>query len=129
MAEKTVINTERAGKPGGHYSQATRYGHLVFTAGTVGQDPATGTIVAGGIHAQVRQSLENLSAVLTEAGTSLDNALKVNAYPGSMADFAAVNAVYAGFFSDSPPPARTTVGVSFAGETAFEIDVIAFVPD
>jgi reactive intermediate/imine deaminase len=129
MGEKTVINSERAGKPGGHYSQAIRFGRLVFTAGAVGQDPATGKIVPGGIRAQVRQALENVSAVLEEAGTSLAHALKVNAYLADVADFAAFNEVYAGFFSSGPPPARTTVGVSFAGEIAFEIDVIAYVPE
>ncbi len=129
MAEKVAVSTERAGTPGGHYSQAMRFGQLVFTAGTVGQDPRSGQIVAGGIRAQVRQALENVSAILEEAGTSMANALKVNAYLGDMADFAAFNQIYAEYFSSGPPPARTTVGVSFAGEIAFEIDVIAYVPE
>ena len=129
MREKKVITTECAGKPGGHYSQAIRFGQLVFTSGTVGQDPATGAIVPGGTRAQVGQALENVSAILGEAGTSLDHALKVNAYLGDMADFATFNEVYTGFCGGGPPPARTTVGVSFAGEIAFEIDVVAYVPD
>ena len=129
MAEKRIIQAPAAGTPGGHYSQAVLYGHLVFTAGTVGQDPQTGTIVAGGVAAQVDQALKNLRAILEEAGTSLDNVLKVNAYLGDMGDFRAFNDVYTQFFSGAPPPARTTVGVGFGGEVAFEIDVIAFSPD
>jgi 2-iminobutanoate/2-iminopropanoate deaminase len=129
MAEKIVVSSERAGTPGGHYSQAIRFGQLVFTAGTVGQDPETGEIVSGGIRAQVRQALENVSAILEEAGSSMNKALKVNAYLGDMADFAAFNQIYAEYLSSGSPPARTTVGVSFAGEIAFEIDVIAYVPE
>ena len=129
MTEKIIIRAPAAGSPGGHYSQAVRHGLIVYTAGTVGQDPQTGSIVAGGIQAQVEQALRNLSAILAEAGTSLDNALKVNAYLSDMTDFAAFNQIYTRFFCGAPPPARTTIGVSFAGEIAFEIDAIAFVPD
>lgn len=125
--EKVVIYTDRAGKPGGHYSQAIRFGQFVFTAGAVGRDPSTDKVVAGGIRAQVKQALENIRAVLEEAGASLEHVLKANAYLRDMGDFTAFNEVYSEYFDAGPPPARTTVGVSFAGDVAFEIDVIAFV--
>jgi 2-iminobutanoate/2-iminopropanoate deaminase len=124
--EKVVIHTDRAGEPGGHYSQAIRFGQFVFTAGAVGKDPSTGKVV-GGIRAQVRQALENIRAVLAEAGTSLEHVLKANAYLRDIGDFTAFNEVYSEYFDAGPPPARTTVGVSFAGDVDFEIDVIAFV--
>lgn len=127
--EKTIIYTDRATKPEGCYSQATRFQRLIFTAGSVGKDPKTGQVVPGGIRAQVRQTLENLKAVLEEAHTSLDNVLKVNAYLRDMSDFEAYNEVYSEYFDTDAPPARTTVEVgSFPGDIAVEIDAIAYVP-
>jgi len=126
---KVAIHTDRAGKPGGYYSQAIRFQQLVFTAGTVGRDPETGEVREGGIRAQVRQALENIKAILEEANTSLGNVLKVNAYLRDIGDFGAFNDVYSEYFATGAPPARTTVEVGFAGDIDFEIDVIAYVPE
>ena len=127
---KLAIRTDRAPKPGGFYSQAVKAGNFVFTAGLVGVDPRSGELVSGGIRGQVRQTLENIKAILEEAGTSLDNVIRVNAYLRDIGDFEAYNEVYSEYFDPDEPPARTTVEVgSFPGDIAVEIDVIAYIPE
>jgi len=126
---RSVIYTDKASKPGGFYSQAIRVGNFVFTAGVIGVDPGNGELISGGIRAQVRQTLENIKAILEEAGTSLHNVIKVNAYLHDIGDFEAYNEVYSEYFDPREPPARTTVQVgSFRDDRAVEIDVIAYAP-
>lgn len=127
--DKVRIDTERAAKPGGPYSQGIRFQQLVFVAGTLGIDPATGQLAEGGVEAQVRQALDNITAILEEAGTSLENALKVNVYLRDMGNYASYNEVYGEYFSGMDvPPVRTTVGVgSFVGDIEVEIEAIAYV--
>lgn len=127
VAEKVIVQTEQAPKPIGPYSQATRLGNLVFTAGSGGLDPSTGKPVEG-VREQTRQTLENLQAVLHAAGSSLDHVLKTTCYLKDLADFGAFNEVYAGFFRENPP-ARTTIQAARLPLDLFvEIEVIAFVP-
>jgi 2-iminobutanoate/2-iminopropanoate deaminase len=111
MAKKKVIATDEAPAAVGPYSQGIRAGNLVFTAGQLGMDPASGELVAGGVEAQARQALTNLQAVLEAAGSSLDQALKVTVFLDDINDFAAVNGVYAEFFTQEPP-ARSAVQVA-----------------
>lgn len=126
--DRTVIHTPRAPRPSGCYSQAVRVGNFVFTAGLSGADPRTGEIVPGGIRAQVRQALENMKAILEEAGTSLTYVVKVNVYLRDFADFDECDAAYSEFFPQEPP-ARTTVEVgNFPGAMLVEIDAIAYIP-
>jgi 2-iminobutanoate/2-iminopropanoate deaminase len=129
--DRVAIHTDRAGKPGGHYSQAIRFQQLVFTAGAVGTDPETGGVVEGGIRGQVRQTLENIKAILEAANTSLANVLKVNVYLRDIGDFKVFNEVYSEYFDAGAPPARTTVQVGpFANDdVVVEIDVVAYVPE
>ena len=126
---KTVVSTDQAPPPSAAFSQAIIFDNLVFTAGTVGVDPESGTVVEGGIKPQVEQTLKNLAAILNEANSSLGNALKVNVYLKDIGDFLAFNEVYATFFDETAPPVRTTVEVGpFAlKELLVEIDIIAFV--
>lgn len=127
---KSVIRTDQAPKPGGFYSQAIKVGSFVFTAGVIGVGPGSGGLLSGGIRAQVRQTLENIKAILEEADTSLDNVIKVNAYLRDIGDFEAYNEVYSEYFDPEGPPARTTLQVgSFRDDRAVEIDVIAYVPE
>ncbi|MBZ0287788.1 MAG: RidA family protein, partial [Anaerolineae bacterium] len=95
----------------GPYSQAIKINGLVFTAGQVGLIPGTKTLTEGGIEGQTRQVLNNLKAVLEAAGSSLDKVVKTTVFLQSMDDFAAMNAIYATYFS-AEPPARSTVEVS-----------------
>ena len=123
--ERQVIHTDQAPKAIGPYSQAIQMGNFVFTAGQLGLDPATGNIVEGGIEAETRRSLQNLSAVLNAAGTSMARVVKTTVFLRDMNDFAKMNAVYGEFFL-SNPPARSTVQVArLPKDGAVEIEVVA----
>ncbi len=109
----------------GPYSHAVEAGDLVYFSGQTPLDPETGTLVTGGIAAQTKQCFQNLFAVLTAAGLTESNVVKVNVFLTDMADFAAMNAVYAEHFQ-SPYPARTTIGVaSLPLGASIEIEMIA----
>lgn len=122
---RTPVHTDRAPAAVGPYSQAIIHGELVFTAGQIPLDPATGELVNGDVRAQTRQVLRNLEAVLNAAGSSLDRVLKTTVFLADMNDFAAVNEVYAEFFPDVPP-ARSAVQVAALPKTArVEIEAVA----
>ena len=127
MSERDVIVTEGAPKPfgGAPYNQAIRAAGLVFCAGQVGLGPASGTLVDGGVEAQARRAMENLSAVLEAAGSGIDRIVKTTIFVTDLGDFAAVNAVYGSFFA-ADPPARSTVQVAgLPGGAVVEIEAIA----
>ena len=111
---KTVIATNGAPAAIGPYSQAVRAGNLVFTAGQIALDPATGQVVASGIAEQTTQVLENLKAILEAAGSSLAQVVKATVFLKDFNDFAAMNAVYGAYLAPEgvAPPARSTVEVS-----------------
>jgi 2-iminobutanoate/2-iminopropanoate deaminase len=122
---KKVIATDKAPKAIGPYSQAIQSGDLLFTAGQIGLEPSSGELVQGGIEAQTRQVLTNVKNILEAAGSSLDNVVKTTVFLQNMADFAAMNAVYAEFFPANPP-ARSTIAVAALPKGAMiEIEVIA----
>ena len=122
---KQVISTLQAPAAIGPYSQAIRVGNLVYTSGQLPIDPATGAFPEGGITAQTRQSLLNVQAILAEAGLSMSDVVKTTVFLADMNDFAALNAVYADFFSE-PFPARSAVAVKTLPKGAqVEIEVIA----
>ncbi len=123
--ERQVVNTAQAPKAIGPYSQGIRVGDFIFCAGQAGLDPATGRLVEGGIEAETRRVLKNLSAVLDEAGTSLKNVVKTTVFLTDMNEFKTMNAVYAEFFP-SNPPARSTVQVArLPADARVEIEAIA----
>lgn len=127
MSERDVIVTEGAPKPfgGAPYNQAIRAAGLVFCAGQVGLDPASGTLVDGGVEAQARRAMENLTAVLEAAGSGIERIVKTTIFVTDLGDFAAVNAVYGSFFA-ADPPARSTVQVAgLPGGAVVEIEAIA----
>jgi 2-iminobutanoate/2-iminopropanoate deaminase len=125
--ERIVIATDRAPAAVGPYSQAVRIGNLVYTAGQIPLDPATGKLVEGGIESQTRRALQNLQAVLEAAGTSLANVVKTTVFLQDMGDFGAMNGVYAQFLGGSPP-ARSAVEVAALPLGAqVEIEAIALV--
>lgn len=123
----TVVSTPGAPKAIGPYSQAIVHGGLVYTAGQVALDPATMELVAGGVAEQADRALTNLTAVLAEAGSGLDRVIKTTVYLVDMADFGAMNEVYARHFGNHRP-ARSTVAVAGLPKGArVEIDVIAVI--
>lgn len=109
--ERTIVSTNKAPAAIGPYNQAVVSGGLVFCSGQLGLDPATGNMVAGGIVQETTQALKNLSAVLEAAGSSCRGVLKTTVFLADLADFRAMNDVYASFFGDAPP-ARSTVQVA-----------------
>ena len=122
---KKVIATKAAPQAIGPYSQGIQAGGLLFVSGQIPLVTATGEMVAGGIEAQTTQVLDNLQAILTEAGASMDAAVKTTVYLKDIGDFAVVNAIYAKYFTKDCP-ARVCVEVSNLPKGALiEIDVIA----
>ena len=123
-----AITTGRAPAAIGPYSQAIRAGNLVFTAGQIPLDPLTGQVVTGGIQEQTAQVLENLKAILEEAGTSLEKTVKSTVYLKDFSDFMAMNAVYGNYLgkNGAAPPARSTVEVSrLPKDVLIEIELVA----
>ena len=108
---KKVVQTEKAPKAIGPYSQAIRTDAMVFTAGQIALDPATMELIPGGVEEQTRQVLTNLSHVLEAAGSSLGHVVKTTVFLKDMADFPKMNAVYSEFFAENPP-ARSTIAVA-----------------
>ncbi len=124
---KEIIHTNQAPAAVGPYSQAVKLGKLVFTAGQIGLDPATGKLVEDDITIQTERVLQNLTAVLAAAGTSLEQVVKTTVFLKDMGEFAAMNAVYGRYFPTNPP-ARSTVQVAgLPLGCRVEIEVIAAV--
>jgi 2-iminobutanoate/2-iminopropanoate deaminase len=127
-SQKTAVSTAAAPAVIGPYSQAIRCGKTLFTSGQVAIDPATGNLVSGGIVEQTTRVLENLKAVLGAAGLGCAHVVKTTVFLKSMADFAAMNEVYAGYFAPmgAIAPARSTVQVAALPKDALvEIECIA----
>ena len=123
--DKKVIASEKAPKAIGPYSVAIQAGMFVFTSGQLGLDPLTGNLVPGGIEAETRQALTNISLVLKDSGSSLDSVIKTTVFLKDMNDFQKMNAIYAGFFLENPP-ARSAVQVAALPRGgSVEIEVVA----
>ncbi len=122
---RETVSTDKAPAAIGPYSQAVRAGNLLFCSGQIPLDPATGTMVPGGIEEQTRRVLANLEAVLSAAGLALSSVVKTTVYLADLSDFPAMNAVYAKFFVQAPP-ARATVQVAkLPAGAKVEIDAVA----
>ena len=120
-----LVESSEAPKAIGPYSQGIKAGGFVFVSGQVALDPATGAMVGGDVAAQTERVLKNLQAIVEAAGSDLERVVKATVYLRSMADFAAMNEVYARYFK-TEPPARATVAVAGLPKDALvEIDVIA----
>ena len=108
---KIAIASPELTPPVGPFSQAIEVGGFIYFSGQVGQEPATGTLVAGGIAAETERVFRNLSAVLKASGRSFDDVVRAGVYLTNMNDFVAMNGIYARHFSQ-PFPARTTIAVA-----------------
>jgi 2-iminobutanoate/2-iminopropanoate deaminase len=121
---KRAIESHRAPKPVGPYSQAIEAGGLVFVSGQLGMDPETGNL-AEGVEAQAERALDNIAAILEAAGLEMKDVVKVTIFLSDMGDFPKVNEVYARYFSE-PWPARACVAVAGLPKGALvEIECIA----
>jgi len=108
---KIAITSPQLTPPVGPFSQAVKVDGFIYFSGQVGQDPATGKVVTGGVAAEAERVFQNLSAVLEAAGRGFDDVVRAGVYLTSMSDYATVNAIYARHFSQ-PFPARTAIGVA-----------------
>jgi len=121
---KTALHTADAPEPIGPYSQAVRSGDYLFISGQIGLDPATGNL-SGTVAGEARQAMENLRAILLEAGLDFSAVVQTRIYLTDLADFETVNTVYAGYF-DEPYPARATLQVAgLPKEARVEIEMVA----
>jgi len=122
---REIIATEAAPQAIGPYSQAVTVGDFVFTSGQIPIDPQTGMFVEGGIAEQTEQVLRNLAEVLRAAGTGLGAVVKTTVFLADMNDFAAMNEVYARYFSNEPPARSTVQAARLPRDARVEIDAIA----
>jgi 2-iminobutanoate/2-iminopropanoate deaminase len=121
---KIAVTSPEIAPPVGPFSQAIEVGGFLYFSGQVGQDPATGKVVEGGIVAETERVFQNLSAVLKAAGRSFDDVARADVYLTNMSDFSAMNGIYAKYFSP-PFPARTTIAVaSLPLGACVEIDLV-----
>ncbi len=124
---RKVIQTDKGPKALAFYSQAIVHNGVVYVAGQVPLDPATGELVQGDVQVQAERVLENVKAILEAAGSGMEHALKVSVFLQDINDFARMNEIYGRYFAVDPP-ARTTVEVArLPREVAIEIDCIAAV--
>ncbi len=122
---KKIISTTDAPAAVGPYSQAVRVGSTIYCAGQIPLDPKSGQIVSGGIDAQARRVLDNITAVLKAEGLTFENIVKTTIFLTDLGDFQTVNEIYGSYFNQQPP-ARSTVQVSALPKGAnVEIEVIA----
>ena len=123
----SAVSTESAPKALGPYSQAVRAGQFLFVSGQVPIDPATGQMVAGDIAEQTRRVFQNIGEILSAGGASFQRVVRTSVYLADLSDFAAMNDIYATFFTP-PQPARSTIQAArLPRDARIEVDVIAFV--
>ena len=121
---KTIINTPDAPRAIGPYSQAVRYGDLLFVSGMIALDPGTGEMAGADMEAQAVQVLENLKAIVEAAGMSLQNVLKSTVFLRDMNDFAKFNEIYGRYFAEAPPARETVQVARLPRDAAIEISVV-----
>lgn len=125
---RKAVSTDKAPQAIGPYSQAIQAGSFLFVSGQIPIDPGTGEVRAGDIREQAQLVLNNLRAIVEEAGGTMSHVVKTTIFLADLSDFAAVNEVYAQFF-DQPPPARATVEVSALPKgVGVEIEAVALLP-
>ncbi|HLV92674.1 MAG TPA: RidA family protein [Aequorivita sp.] len=123
---KKVINTTNAPAPIGPYNQAILSGNMLYTSGQIAIDPKTGDLVLDDIETETKLVMENLKAILSEAGMTFENVLKSTIFISDMDNFGAINKVYATYFNEAFAPARETVEVARLPKSVnVEISVIA----
>lgn len=125
MSEKICLHTQNAPEAIGPYSQAIQIGNVVYTSGQIALVPETGALVEGGVDAQAHQVFKNLEAVLASAGCAFANVVKTTVFLTDLADFGAVNDIYAQYFP-TPCPARSCVQVAALPKgSKIEVELIA----
>jgi 2-iminobutanoate/2-iminopropanoate deaminase len=125
MAKKQIIKPAKSPQAVGPYNHGARIGDLLFCAGQIPIEPATGNLIQGDIKAQTERVLENVKAILDDQGLTFENVVKSTVFLTNLADFASMNEVYGRHFTDNAPP-RSTIQVAALPKGAnVEIEVIA----
>ena len=127
--DRQIVSTDKAPAAVGPYSQAVRFGGLVYTAGQLGIVPGTKEFAGPDIEAQTRQALENLTAVLEAAGSCPSHAIKTTVFLADMGEFARMNAIYAEFFPEAPPARSAIQAAALPLGGRVEIEALALVCD
>ena len=109
---KEIITTQKAAAPIGPYNQAVKFGNILYTSGQIAIDSSTGDLVQSDIKAETKQCMENLKAILDEAGFSFENVVKTSIFIADMHQFSEINEIYGSYFDDKTAPARETVEVA-----------------
>jgi 2-iminobutanoate/2-iminopropanoate deaminase len=122
---KTIINTTNAPAPIGPYSQAVKAGNTLFVSGQIALDPKTGELVVGDLPSETKLVMENLKAILTEAGTDFTAVVKSTIFLKDMGNFATVNEIYGSYFTDNFPARETVQAAALPKNVNVEISVIA----
>jgi 2-iminobutanoate/2-iminopropanoate deaminase len=125
VAQKRALRTSKAAAPIGPFSQGIQVGNLIFVAGLTGIDVNTGKIVPGGIAAETRQALENIQAILAEAGATLENAVSSTVHMTDLSEFQEMNEVYGKYFHKDPPGRTTVQVVAIPAGARVEITIVA----
>lgn len=123
--EKKIINTTNAPAPIGPYNQAVQFGNLLFVSGQIPLDAATGNLVQDDIQAETRKVMENLAAILKEAGMDFSNVIKSTIFLMDMGKFAQVNEIYGSYFTENAPARETVQVAGLPRGVNVEISVIA----
>jgi len=126
--KRSIVVTDKAPKALGPYSVAVKTGPFVFTSGQLGLDPVTGNLAEGGVEAETRQALTNLSNILQAAGTTLSSVVKTTVFLRDINDFARMNAVYGEFFPENPPARSAFQVAALPKGAAVEIEAVAALP-
>jgi len=127
MLMKTIINTDNAPAPIGPYSQAVIAGNFVFVSGQIPVNPLTGELVMDDIKTETKQVMENIKAILTEAGIDFSNIVKTSIFLKDMQNFAQVNEVYGSYFKDQFPARETVQVAGLPKNVNVEISVTAVI--
>lgn len=123
---KEIINTTKAPAPIGPYNQAVKAGHTLYISGQIALSPETGELVDGSIAEEARQVLDNLSAILSEAGYTFTDVVKTTIFLRDMGDFAAVNDIYGTYFTGQAPARETVAVAGLPKNVNVEISAIAW---
>jgi len=129
MADKKIFLTVKAPKPVGPYSQAVIHNGVMYVSGQIPLDPQTGQLVRGTIEDETEAALNNLRAIVEDAGATMEDVLRVSCYLVDMADFPRFNAVYAGYFTANPPARSTFQAAQLPLDVQVEVDAIVAVPE
>jgi len=128
MADKKIIFTEKAPKPVGPYSQAVLHEGILYVSGQIPLDADSGELVRGTIEEETKAAMNNLKAIIEEAGATMEDVLRLSCYLADIEDFPRFNSVYAGYFTQNPPARSTFQAAKLPLDVQVEVDAVVAIP-